>query len=210
MTTNRNAIVLGCGGHARVVVDALHRQGGVVAAYVDDVNELSKSAKHNDRPVYSSWRDALEALGRDTPIALAIGDNAARLDRALDILGTGGPLMTIVHDSAVVSNGALLGAGTFIGPRAIINSGVRVGTACVINSGACLEHDCVVGDGVHIAPCAVLCGWCSVGDRSLVGAGAAVRDRIAIGSDSIIGLGAAVVADVRSNVTVTGNPAIPR
>lgn len=209
MTLVRNSpiLVYGRGGHASVVVDALHLMGLSPAAFIDDTLLRAEGEVHHGAPVFSSWQVAVEHFGRHSSIALAIGPNRPRLERAKLIMQAGVSLITVSHPRAIVSPSAVIGAGTYLGPQAIVNANARVGVACIINSGACVEHDCQLGDGVHVAPGAVLCGWCCIGDTALIGAGASIRDRIQVGDRAVVGVGAAVVANVSAAAVVGGCPA---
>lgn len=209
MTSVRNTpiLVYGCGGHASVVIDALHLMGLSPAAFIDDTSPRAGGEAHRGAPVFSSWQGAVEQFGRHSTIAVAIGPNRPRLERARMITQAGISLTTVIHPSAIVAPSAVIGVGTYLGPQAVVNANARVGVACIINSGACVEHDCILGDGVHVAPRSVLCGWCSIGECTMIGAGAAVRDGIVIGHDVVVGLSAAVVTDVKASLVVCGCPA---
>lgn len=204
---NSPILVYGRGGHASVVVDALHLMGRSPAAFIDDTSPRTDGETHRGAPVFPSWQEALGHFGRHSSIVLAIGHNRPRLERARLITQAGISLLTVTHPSAIVSASAVIGAGTFLGPQAIVNANARIGLACIINSGACVEHDCQLGDGVHVAPGAVLCGWCCIGETALIGAGASVRDRTEVGDRAVVGVGAAVVANVSSASVVGGCPA---
>lgn len=200
-------LVYGRGGHASVVVDALHLMGLSPAAFIDDTSPRAGGETHRGAPVFSSWHGAVEQFGRHSSIALAIGPNRPRLERARMITQAGISLTTVIHPSAIVSPSAVIGAGTYLGPQAIVNANARVGVACIINSGACVEHDCQLDDGVHVAPGAVLCGWCSIGECTMIGAGASIIDRIRVDAEAVIGAGAAVVRPVEFATIVAGCPA---
>lgn len=117
------------------------------------------------------------------------------------------PAATVIHPSAIISRGALIGKGCFIGPLAVINVGARIGDHCIINTGAIVEHDCELGTGVNMAPRSVLGGGVKIGPWATICLGACVRDHITIGESAIVGMGAVVVKDVPPNVTVKGVPA---
>jgi sugar O-acyltransferase (sialic acid O-acetyltransferase NeuD family) len=202
-------IVFGCGGHARVVSEAIGLQGGKIICYVDEIQDPTVFQHRESIPVRNSWQQALKEFGRGIPFLVAIGNNTARLNRSRQLLAEGIDLVTVQHPSAIVSQSALIGAGTFIGPGAVVNTGARIGLACIVNSQSSVGHDCIVGDGVHIAPSATLCGWCHVGDEVWVGAGSSVRDRVRIGNRCVIGLGSSLVSDIAEGMVVVGCPAKP-
>lgn len=193
-------IIVGAGGHARVVLAAL--SDSPVAGWVTP--DHPPGAVLDGVPVLGG--DAL-LTSRSEPAHAAIGDNARR--RA--VVERAGPRAwrAIVSPHAIILGPVEIGEGAFIGARAVLQPGVRIGRHAIVNTGAIVEHDGAVGDFAHIAPGAVLAGGVSVGEGALVGAGAVVTPGVAIGRDAVVGAGAVVVRDVADGVTVVGNPARP-
>lgn len=206
-----NCVILGGGGHARVLVDTLLASGGVVIAGILD----------RDPGRVGSNVLGVEVIGGDEALPLlagrgvthflvglgGTGDNSPR--RRLFDLGIAGGLkpLSVLHKSAIVSSFAALGEGCQLLPGCIVNAGSRIGRNAIINSGAIVEHDCEVGDHVHVATGAILASTVRIGDCAHVGAGAVVRQCISIGRGAIVGAGAVVVKDVKPGDTVAGVPA---
>ncbi len=193
-------MIVGAGGHARVVLAAL--SDSPVAGWVtpDD----PEGTLIGGLPVLGG--DALLS-SRPEPAHAAIGDNARR--RAVVESAGRRVWRAIVSPHALILGPVEIGEGAFIGARAVVQPGARIGRHAIVNTGAIVEHDGVVGDFAHIAPGAVLSGGVRVGDDTLIGAGAVVTPGISIGRDAVIGAGAVVVRDVPDGVTVVGNPARP-
>lgn len=208
-------LVWGGGGHGKVVADLVRALGHTVAGYVDgDAAKLGMVVEPGGGVVLST-ADELLAIVRETggypagitAVALAIGDNAARL-RCLEQLG-GLAAPVLVHPSAVVSPSARFGKGTVVFAGCVVNADALVGRGVIVNTRAVVEHDCVLGDGVHLSPGALLSGGASVGTRGWVGAGATVIQQVAVGSDTVVGAGAVVIRNVPDGAKVVGNPAKP-
>lgn len=212
MDEDRRFLVLGAGGHGRVVVDLIQACGGRVVGFVD--RDRTKVGQRVDGIPVALDEESL--LGRlrtgDLPdgaeaLALGIGSNAARAAKLGMLPPSRFPVL--VHPMAAVSPSSRMGPGTVVLATAVVNPSARLGSGVIVNSGAIVEHDCVLGDAVHVSPGAVLAGGVQVGARSWVGAGATVIEGVRVGEGAIVGAGAAVVRDVPDGTTVVGVPARP-
>ena len=203
-------VVLGAGGHAKVVIETLRAQGKRVVGAV---------APQSDQSMLDGVSVVIaENLARDRwPVAEvrcvvgigSVGDPSLRVAAFEDTLARGFLLGTAVHPSAVISGSATLGDGTVAFAGAIVQAQTVVGDNVIINTGAIIDHGCAVGSHVHLAPRATLVGGVIVGDGAHIGAGAIVLQGLKIGPRAIIGAGAVVTEDVDAGVTVVGVPARP-
>ncbi len=198
----RGLLVLGAGGHGRVVADAASGEFDRIA-FLDDAGD----AQPGHWPVLGPIEELAEHRQAFGAAAVSVGDNRRRLALLDRLAATEFRIVTILHPSAFVSQRARLGAGSVILAQAAVNIGAHIGRGCIVNTGATVDHDCVLGDGVHVSPGAHVAGGVTVGERSWIGIGAVVREGTAIGSDVIVGAGAAVVKDVEAGETVIGVPA---
>lgn len=190
-----NALVLvGGGGHAKVVADAARAGGVALAGFVDDDPQA--------RVPGLEWLGGLDRVRE--PWILCIGDVATRM-RVLAALR--GRAVSVVHPSAIVSASAAIGAGVFVGPGAVLNADAVVGDHAIVNSAAVVEHDARVGVGTHVAPRAVLCGNVRVGAACLIGAGAVLLPNMEVGDHATVGAGAVIMGAVSARTRVVGVPA---
>lgn len=206
------AIVLwGAGGHAKVVAQTLRREGRwQVHGFIDDVNPLRAGAAFAGATVLGG-RTALAAARAAGigALALAFGNNAARLTLAAEFGALGWQFPAIVDPDAVVADDVVLGAGSYVAAGAVLQPGAHIGAQTIVNTGAIVEHDCRIAEGVHLCPRVCLAGHVEVGRGAWVGAGAVVRDRVHIGAGALVGIGALVIADVAAGWVVYGHPAGP-
>jgi sugar O-acyltransferase (sialic acid O-acetyltransferase NeuD family) len=201
-------VVVGAGGHARVVADVIRLMGEfTIHGFVDQA-----TARRGE--VFSGARilggdEVLDDVLRSgiANAAVAVGDNDARVRIGKDLMRRGFQLPALVHPRAVVAGDVVVGDGTLICAGAIINPASRVGRLVIINTAASVDHDCMIGDGVHIAPGAHLGGHVAVGEGTLIGLGASIKPGVRIGARVTAGVGAAVVQDVGDGAAVVGVPA---
>lgn len=195
----KRVVVIGAGGHAKVVVSTLQACGIDIDAVFDD-GPRAWGSDILGVPVRGSL-DMLDELDGVVSGVIAIGDNAVRerLDRRLDI-----DWLKVVHPQAVVHPSAQLGPGTVVFAGAIVQPDVVVGRHVIVNTAASIDHDGRIGDFASIAPGAHLAGSVTVGRRSAVGTGCSVIPRVVIGDDASIGAGTVVVRDVPPGRTLIG------
>lgn len=203
----RPLIIMGAGGHARVLADALARAGRTVIGCV------APEAPRISLP-------GIVFLGMDSVISNysannvslvngigAVGNVDVRMSVFNRYAQAGYSFETVVHPSAIIGADVQLSEGVQLMAGVILQTGSRIGKNSIINTGARVDHDCDIGAHVHIAPGAVLSGGVKVGERSHVGTGASVRQGIEIGAGAIIGVGAGVVSDIPPGCVAVGVPA---
>ena len=209
--TTRPIIVIGAGGHAKVVIDALLREGRDIIGITD-----ADPARNGDKllgvPIIGD--DAMLDNYKSSAIdlALGIGSVQAKSPRQkifADFKALRFDFATVIHPSAIIGHEVNIGEGAQILPGAIINSGTNIRIGSIVNTGACVDHDCDIGEFAHIAPGATLSGNIKIGDGAHVGTGASIIQGISVGAHALVAAGATVVRDVNDNERVAGVPAKP-
>lgn len=207
----KTCIILGAGGHARVLIDCLQHSKEVAIFGILDPNQDLIGSTIFDIPVIGS--DELLAEMTDKGVEYFVvgvggaGNNHPRIKLFNQALRYGLKPLTVTHPSAIISRWAIIGDGSQLLPGCIVNASARIGVNCIINSGSIVEHDCSIGDHVHIATGAKLASTVKVGEGAHIGAGSTIRQLIKIGKYAIIGAGAVVIDDVQANTVVAGVPA---
>jgi sugar O-acyltransferase (sialic acid O-acetyltransferase NeuD family) len=198
-------LVIGAGGHGRVVADAAMTMGRwQTVCFADDRTDVRNVLGFE---LVGASADLERLAGSYKSAVVAVGNVRARLALLDRCASLGFDLPVIVHRSAVVSGFASIGAGSVVFAQAAVNPGASLGRGCIVNTGATVDHDCELGEGVHICPGVHVAGSVHIGPRSWVGIGTSVKQGIRIGSDVTVGAGAAVVTDIESGVTAIGVPA---
>jgi UDP-perosamine 4-acetyltransferase len=203
----RDVIVIGAGGHCKVVLDVLRATGWQPAGILDPSPSRPEVL---GIPVLGGDEMATELRDRGYKRAIvAIGKNSLRRQIAQLLVETGFDLVTAVHPAAVVSPSADLGQGVVVMPNAVINADARIGAVAIVNTAAIVEHDCVLGEATHVAPRSVLGGNVVLGEEVVFGIGATARPMSRVGDRTVVGAGAVVIGELGSDLVVTGVPARP-
>lgn len=202
-------IVLGNGGHAKVLIDTLCMMAvpilGVTVPNPDETGEIFYGAHviGNDDAVLTYPLDKVLLVN-------GLGSVKAAEKRKVlfeNFKKNGYSFASVIHPSAIISHEAVLSEGVQIMAGAIIQPGSNIGKNTILNTGASIDHDCVIGDNVHLAPGVTLSGKVSVGENSHIGTGAVVIQGIRIGRSVTVAAGAVVIKDVADNALVMGVPA---
>ncbi len=197
-------IILGNGGHSKVIQEMIYAQAGYqIVAILDDKYGF-KSKK--DGKIYAPIADLRKIMTTDMKVVIAIGDNAIRKLLSRKLLIGEEQYLTVVHPSAVVSPTATIGKGSVVMPGTYINAEATIGHQCIINTGSIVEHESTVGNFSHISPNATLAGNVSIGEGVHIGSSATIIPGMAIGSWSVIGAGSTVIKHIPSFSTAVGCP----
>ncbi|KAB7628233.1 acetyltransferase [Alkalilimnicola sp. S0819] len=211
MSKRARVVVLGAGGHARVLVDALACAGREVAGALDPAMAMGVTPHGLEILGADDW---LENAGPDdVQLVNGLGANPdTGLRRAVYEKWTrrGFSFTEVRHPGALVARSARLGAGAQIMAGAVVQAAASLADNVVINTGAIIEHDASLGAHVFVAPGAILCGAVDLGEGVFIGAGAVVLPGRTVGPGAMVAAGAIVNRDVAAGRRVYGSPARER
>ncbi|OKL36554.1 acetyltransferase [Domibacillus mangrovi] len=200
-----NIIVLGNGGHSKVIQDMLVTLGDYeLIAVLDDKYQESKE---ENGVIYGPFSLLTCLLNQDVKAVIAVGNNAIRKKLAGSLPLRPDQYVSIIAPTAVVSPTAMIGNGSVVMPNAVINAEASIGRHCIINTGAIVEHENTIGDYVHVSPHATLTGNVLVNEGVHIGASATVIPSVEIGSWSIVGAGSTIITPIPSYCKAVGTPA---
>lgn len=209
MSEAQAVIVIGAGGHAKVLLEALARSGVAVAGLTD-----ADAGKHGSLLSGVPVLGGDEVLGQHPPgstvLVNAMGSTQSMsLRQAVyeRLNASGYRFLTVIHPSAVVASDAELGEGVQVMAGAIVQPGARIGANSILNTGAQVDHDCVIGAHVHLAPGVTLSGTVKVGEGTHIGAAATVVQGLQIGRRCLVAAGAVVTESIADGERVAGAPA---
>ncbi len=198
--------VIGSGGHAKVVIDALLSSNYEIKAILDD-----DEGRIGDKILGINVIGTTNLLKeiKNAEAVIAIGDNGVRKQIVSKFEHV--KWINAVHERAYVHSSVrkYIGEGTIICAGAIIQPDTVIGSHAIINTGATVDHDCEIGSFVHVAPGVNIAGGVKISEGAFIGIGSRIIPNIRLGKWSIIGAGATVINTIPSNATVVGTPAKP-
>jgi sugar O-acyltransferase (sialic acid O-acetyltransferase NeuD family) len=208
---NCRIVLLGAGGHAKVLLDVLIASGVKVDGVVDPI--LAENG--------GFWR-GIAVIGNDDEL-LKIGPAEIVLVNGIGSLPgkslrqrlfaqfrtAGFRFISVVHPSALMGSGVVLGEGVQLMAGSIVQADSTIGDNSIVNTGALIDHDCVFGSHVHIAPGVVISGGVRVGNGAHIGTGVSIIQGMAIGAGAVIGAGTVVLKDIPDYHKLLGHPPEP-
>jgi len=202
-----DVLILGAGGHGKVVLDILRAAGEHrVVGFIDADRSLAGTSV-GGVPVLGAPNLLPKLRAKAKGAIVAIGDNHTRQSYAAMVSEHGFELINAIHPAAVVSPSANLGRNVAICAGAVVCVEASIDDSVIINTGAVVDHECEVGEAVHVCPGALLAGRVRVGAEAFIGLGAKVIQCLAVGAGAIVGAGAVVIDEVPAGATVVGVPA---
>lgn len=205
MPPGDDLIVVGAGGHAKVVLELIRASGRFnVIGCVDPGGAreiLGVPVLGGDELLPGLHRAGVRYA------FVALGGNRLRRDVTRRVRDIGFELPAAVSPAASISPTASVAAGAAIMGGVTINANAVVAEGAIVNTNASVDHDCVVGPFAHCAPGTHLAGVVVVEEGAFVGIGACAIPGTRIGAWSVVGAGAVVIDDVPPRATAVGVPA---
>lgn len=215
MTSKTNlppVVVIGFGGHGRVVTDALLATGRTVVAVTDRKTE-DPFAQRIGMPLLTD--EGL--LQRHPPGAVELasgigsiwpcGQQSHRQTVIRKFEQLGYRFTGFVHPAAWVSPWAVVDPTAQVHAGAVIQPGSQIGPHTIINTAAAVDHDVKIGCFCHVGPGVSLSGNVCLGDGSHLGTGCSVIQGIVLGPGCFVAAGSTVVKHIPAAEHVRGTPA---
>ncbi|MBM7869450.1 UDP-perosamine 4-acetyltransferase [Clostridium pascui] len=205
----KKIILVGAGGHCKVIIDIIKSQNEFEIVGITDKNpELNNIL---DIPIIGDDSKLKQIYDDGVDNAFicvgSLNNNNLRSIIYKSLKNIGFKLPVLVHKNSIISEFVYIEEGTCIMPGAIINSGTCIGKNCIINTGSLIEHDCKVGDNTHISPNVSIAGGVNIGFNTHIGIGSSIIQGVNLGNNVTIGAGAVVINDINSNSLAVGVPA---
>ena len=194
-------LIIGCGGHAKVITD-IAKCLGIQNLYYQDTDLkkkffLGKEVIHEELSDYNDY------------FIVALGDNNSREKITNDFRkkNPNSILATLIHPSSIISENCSIGNGTVVMPLCVINSFSKIGEGVIINTRSSIDHDNFLMNYSSVAPGTITGGNVKIGERSAISIGSIIKHNIEIGSDTVIGASSYVNENISNNLIAFGNPA---
>lgn len=197
----RSLVVIGAGGHGRVVADVAQKMNCYDEIFFLDDGEMKECI---GLPIKGQVSAIKEYLSEGVEFFVAIGNSQTRQKIMEEVEKLGGKIATLIHPSAVIGTCVELDIGTVVMAGAIINPCVKVGKGAIVNTCCSIDHDCIIEDYVHASVGARIAGNVKIGKHTWVGIGATIKNNVSICERCMIGAGAIVVRDIDEEGTYIG------
>ena len=199
--SSENIIIIGAGGHGKVIADIIIKSGDCLLGFLDD--NLSSENNISGYPILGKIGDIYKFENK-AKFIIGIGNNYTRkqITEKYKVIWH-----TAIHPSAVIAFDVNIEAGTVVMANTVINTSAKIGKHCIVNSGAIVEHDNDISNYVHISPNVSIGGTVKLGELTHIGIGATIRNNISITSQCTIGAGAVVVKNIADRGIYVGIPA---
>ncbi|MBQ3210132.1 MAG: acetyltransferase [Oscillospiraceae bacterium] len=196
----KNVIIIGTGGHAKVLADIVLCSGDNLMGFLTSDTDKTQFVGYPILGLDTDYKNF-----ENCSFIIGIGDNAAREKIAERMQGV--DWYTAIHPTAIIARiDTSIGEGSAILANATVCAGAHIGRHCIINTSADADHDTVMEDFSHISALSILAGGARIGKRSFMGVNSCVRDKTSIGDDCFIGAGSAVVKDITEPGVYVGVP----
>lgn len=195
---SRQVVIIGAGGHSRVLLDALRLSGREVTGFLD-TSLPAGSIGPGSVPILGGDSELTKLSPCDVELVNGVGSVTVAASRALIYdrgKAAGFSFCNVVHPSAIIGSDTRFGEGVQIMAGCVIQCGTKLGENCIINTRASVDHDCCIGAHVHVAPGVTISGGVRIGDNVHLGTGAVVIQGMAIGAGSLVAAGAVVYRDL--------------
>lgn len=206
----KKILIIGAGGHAKVLIDALLVSGHKIEGILDQDKKLHGKSVLGIKVLGGD--ELLEKkYPKDQTILVngvgSISDTEVRQKIFSNFKKKGFEFMTVIHPSSVIAKSAKLGEGVQVLALSFIGADSTIGANVIVNTKVSIDHDCDIAAHVHLAPGVTLSGLVEIGEAAHIGTGASVIQAVTIGKHSLVAAGAVVVSDVANKKQVAGVPA---
>ncbi|MCE5181925.1 MAG: UDP-3-O-(3-hydroxymyristoyl)glucosamine N-acyltransferase [Betaproteobacteria bacterium] len=156
--------------------------------------------------VSDNWLEQLIKLGINKVLPLT-PNNEVRLKQINKCRQHGMELVSAIHPSVTILDGATIEPGVWINAGSLIGYKAEIESGVLINTGAQIDHHNVLKQCCQVDPGVVTAGNVTLRECCHIHTGATIINRIEIGRGAVVGAGAVVIRNIPANCTAVGVPA---
>ena len=195
----KKIIIIGCGGHSKILIDIILSLNNyeIVGFYDDNIIGL-----FYNYPIFGKVNEIVN--DSECYYIIGIGNNKIRkfIFEKYNFLNWD----TLIHPNSIISRNATIKKGSVVCAGSVIQTEVIIGENCIINTNCNVDHESLIGNHSSICPGSVICGRVIIEDFCFIGANSTIIEKLQIGYGSIIGAGSVIIRNVLPNSKVVGNP----
>jgi len=201
----KKLIIIGAGGHGRVVADCAQQQGTYSQiVFLDDCYYERK--ENSEWQVIGAVKDFPQYID-DADFVVAFGNNRLRKKIIQQLKQSNASIVSLIHPTASVSPHTFIGKGVVVFANAVINIGASIADGCIVNTAATIDHDCELHQCVHVSPGANIAGGVHIAQLSWIGIGSTIVECVALADNTQVGAGAVITQSTQANSLYLGVPA---
>ena len=203
-------IIIGNGGHAKIVIDILEERG--------DYNILGIITKNKGDeigiggyPILGNDSLLKELFNKGVKFAvLGVGgytDNSLRKRIYNNLKKIGFQIISAIHPTASLSKTVLMGEANVIFAGVVINPYVRLENNIIVGTGSTIDHDSIIKDHSLISAGVTVGARTKIEEEVILALGSKVMAGVTICKGALIGAGALVTGEISKPGTYFGMPA---
>jgi sugar O-acyltransferase (sialic acid O-acetyltransferase NeuD family) len=203
-------MILGAGGHAKVLIDILKNQERVEIIGIVDTN----SSLHGTEIANVNVLGGEEIISQYSFSQIQLVNGLGSIlspDRRQGVYekfkNRGYQFYSVIHPFVSISKHVTLGEGVQIMAGSIIQTECVIAENVLINTGVTIDHECQIAKHVHIAPGCVLSGNVIIHEACHIGVGAVIIQGVCVGKHCCVGAGTLVLKNLPTNSKWVGVPA---
>ena len=193
--TLKSNIILGSGGHSRVILENLY----ILKKKNIKIYDLNFSSKKNNLILKNKVSDfkkiSKKEISKNNDLFLAIGDNDKR-KKYFDKFKSKIKIPNLISKYSSISRYSKIGRANFLNHFCFIGPNSIIGNNNIINTKSLIEHDVKIGNHCHIGPSVKIGGASTIGDNVMCGIGSIIINKINICSNVTIGAGSVVTKNI--------------
>lgn len=195
-------IIIGAGGHGKVVANIATLNGYKEIFFLDDDTSKKCIGKYQ---IIGTIKD-ISKYKNEYDFFIAIGNNQIRKKLSMLLLDNNIKPVSLIHPSAVIDDTVQIGYGVVIMANAVINADTMIGNSVIVNTASSIDHDCIINDYVHISPGVHIAGNVHIGEETWLCIGSIIINNITIGANIIVGAGTTVIDNINNAGKYVGLP----